>query len=421
MSKDIKMKTEILIIGGGSIGVCSAHFLNQAGHDVTLVDKDDICAGSSYGNAGLVVPSHSIPLSAPGVWLKGLKWMFNPESPFYIKPRMNKDLISWLWKFKAACNKGHMHHVTPLIREMSLASVILFDKIANIDGLEFDYEKRGHLIAYITEKGLEDGKAEARILTKHGIETQVMDAEELQALDPEIESRAIGGIFYPQDAHLTPHKFVNGLATHIQRNGVKFHSAEAIGFESSDQQLRKVITTKGDIEAEQVVIAAGSWSPLLGQELGINLPIQPAKGYSITFKRPETSPTVGISLAESKVAVTPMGDRLRFAGTLELAGLDFAINKRRVQAILNAVPKYMPQLDPSNLEVLEIWRGLRPCSPDGLPFLGRSRFYKNLILAAGHAMIGISLGPITGKLVTQITREETPMVDLAAMSPERFE
>ena len=156
------MKTEILIIGGGSIGVCSAHFLNEAGHDVTLVDKDDICAGSSYGNAGLVVPSHSIPLSAPGVWLKGLKWMFNPESPFYIKPRMDKDLISWLWKFKAACNTGHMHHVTPLIREMSLASVILFDKIANIDGLEFDYEKRGHLIAYITEKGLEDVKR------KHG-------------------------------------------------------------------------------------------------------------------------------------------------------------------------------------------------------------------------------------------------------------
>jgi D-amino-acid dehydrogenase len=169
------------------------------------------------------------------------------------------------------------------------------------------------------------------------------------------------------------------------------------------------------------VIATGSWSPQLGQELKLNLPIQPAKGYSVTFKRPQISPVIGASLAESKVAVTPMGDTLRFAGTLELAGLDFSINKRRVKAILNAVPRYMPELDPSKLEMLETWRGLRPCSPDGLPFLGRSRYYQNLIVAAGHAMIGISLGPITGSLVKQIARRETPSTDLTMMSPERFE
>ncbi len=417
----MKAQTEILIIGGGSIGVCSAYFLNQAGHDVTLLDKDDICAGSSYGNAGLVVPSHSIPLSAPGVWLKGLKWMLNPESPFYIKPRLDKDLVSWLWKFKASCTAEHMHRATPLIREMSLASVQLFDEIAAIEGVDFDYEKRGHLIAYLTEKGLKDGEADARTLIKHGVETRLMDASDIKTLDPNIENKAIGGIFYPQDAHLTPHKFVKGLASHILQNGVAFESTEVIGFESSDRQIRKVITTRGDIEAEQVVIATGSWSPQLGQELKLNLPIQPAKGYSVTFKRPQISPVIGASLAESKVAVTPMGDTLRFAGTLELAGLDFSINKRRVKAILNAVPRYMPELDPSKLEMLETWRGLRPCSPDGLPFLGRSRYYQNLIVAAGHAMIGISLGPITGSLVKQIARRETPSTDLTMMSPERFE
>lgn len=417
----MKKQTEILVIGGGSIGVCSAYYLSQAGHEVTLVDKDDICAGSSYGNAGLVVPSHSIPLAAPGVWLKGLKWMLNPESPFYIKPRLSRDLISWLRKFKAACNTEHMDRATPLISEMGLASVELFDEIASIDGLEFDYEKQGHLNAYLTEQGLRGGEAEARILEEHGVEAQVLDAAGIHALDPNIENRAIGGVFYPQDAQLTPHKFVEGLAEHALQNGVDYHSTEVIGFESSNQRLTRILTTRGDIQAEQVVIATGSWSPLLGQELKISLPIQPAKGYSITFKRPEISPTVGASLAESKVAVTPMGDTLRFAGTLELAGLDLSINKRRVQAILNAVPKYMPQLDPSKLEVLEIWRGLRPCSPDGLPFLGRSRHYKNMIVAAGHAMIGISLGPITGKLVTQIARDETPAVDLTMMSPERFE
>jgi len=193
-----------------------------------------------------------------------------------------------------------------------------------------------------------------------------------------------------------------------------------LGFETSNGRIASVKTTRGDFTAGQVVLAAGAWSPVLAKELQIKLPIQAAKGYSITYRRPAKCPAVPTVLGERKVAITPMGEFLRFGGTLELAGLNLSINRRRVGAILKAVPQYFTELDPGKLEMLEIWRGPRPCTPDGLPFLGRSKTYGNLTVAAGHAMIGISLAPITGKLVAQIAANETPSIDISALSAERY-
>ena len=412
---------EILIVGGGAIGVCSAYYLNAAGRDVALVDKGDICSGCSYGNGGLVVPSHSMPLSAPGVVSQSLKWMLNPESPFYIKPRLDRDLISWLWHFYRACNEKHVVRATPVIRAMNMASVALFEEMASLEGMDFGFEKRGTITAYRTEKGLAKAVKDAGFLSEMGIETRVLNADEMVALNPGIRIRAIGGIFFPEDAHLVPHRFVRGLAKYVGGKGVRIHrETEVLGFEISRGRVVAVQTTRGDFQAEQVILAGGSWSPVIAQDLHINLPIQPAKGYSITFKRPDVCPTTPFSLGEAKVGVTPMGDMLRFAGTLELAGLDFSINERRVQAILKAVPEYFPDLNPDYLETIEIWCGLRPCTPDGVPFLGRAPGFENVIVAAGHAMIGISLGPVTGKLVAELISDEIPSVDLSLLEVDRF-
>lgn len=420
----MKANTDILIIGGGSIGVCTAHYLSEAGRDVVLVDKAGICAGSSYGNQGLIVPSHSIPLAAPGVIGKALKWMFDPDSPFYIKPRLDLDLIAWLWKFQAACTRSRMEPSLAALRDLGLASVQLFDEIAAIDGLDFGFQKNGGLMVYKTEKGLAGGINEARILSEKGIRTEILNPDELQRLDPKANYRASGAVYYPQDAHLVPSRFVTELARHIAGNGkgVTIHpSTEVIGFHGSERRIRKVVTTRGEFAPNEVVLAGGAWSPGIASELGLKLPIQPAKGYSVTFERPDRCPAIPASLAESKVAVTPMGEMLRFGGTLELAGMDLSINKRRVAAILNAVSGYLPDLDPNRLKHIETWRGLRPCTPDGLPFLGRSRTYENLTVAAGHAMIGISLGPITGKLVSQVITGRTPSIDLAPLRVHRFD
>ncbi|MYD63300.1 MAG: FAD-dependent oxidoreductase [Gemmatimonadetes bacterium] len=414
-------QAEILIVGGGAIGVCSAYYLNAAGRDVTLVDKGDICSGCSYGNGGLVVPSHSIPLSAPGVVSQSLKWMLNPESPFYIKPRLDRDLISWLWHFRRACNETHVARATPVIRAMNMASVALFEDMASLEGMDFGFEKRGTITAYRTERGLAKAVKDARFLSEMGVETRVLDADEIVALNPGIRIRALGGIFFPEDAHLVPHRFVRGLADYVGGKGVRIHrETEVLGFEISRGRVVAVKTNRGDFQAEHIILAGGSWSPVIAKDLRINLPIQPAKGYSITFKRPDACPTVPFSLGEAKVGITPMGDMLRFAGTLELAGLDFSINQRRVQAILRAVPDYFPDLSPDYLDMIEIWCGLRPCTPDGVPFLGRAPGVENVIVAAGHAMIGISLGPVTGKLVAELISDEVPSIDLSALKVDRF-
>ncbi|MDA0746514.1 MAG: FAD-dependent oxidoreductase [bacterium] len=417
----MRHQTDVVIIGGGSVGICSAHYLLETGRKVTVLEKGEICSGSSYGNAGLIVPSHSVPLAAPGVISKGLRWMLDPESPFYIKPRLNLELASWLWKFHAACAEKQMLRSIPVIRDLNLASLRLFDELASIQDLDFGYQKKGHLAVYRTPEGLAGGVEEAHLLSQNGVQTEVLTPEELQKLDPAVHYNTIGAVYFPQDAHLIPDRFVKELAQHAQSRGADLRpNTEVLGFETTSGRIHTIQTTRGEFTANQIILASGSWSPGVVKTLGLNLPIQPAKGYSITFKRPPICPTIPASLAESKVAVTPMGDNLRFAGTLELAGLDLSINNRRVRAILNAVPRYLPALDPNSLEQLEIWRGLRPCTPDGLPFLGRSEAFENLIVAAGHAMIGISLGPITGKLVSQLVARKPPQIDLAPLCIERF-
>ena len=415
-------KTDVLVIGAGAIGICSAYYIRDRGLNVTVVEKGEVCSGSSYGNAGLIVPSHCVPLAAPGVVSKSLKWMFNPESPFYIKPRFNLELLSWLWRFRGACNKKQMQRAMPTIRDLSLASLELFEELAAVEDLSFCYEKKGMLRVYKAEKGLDEGTKEARLLQEIGIEVSVMNASEVRKIEPNFHPEVIGGIFFPQDAHLVPARFVRGLAQHLERMGGEIHtSTEVLGFETTGRSISTVKTTKGNFSARQIVLAGGAWSPGITNGLGLNLPIEAGKGYSITFKRPPYCPVMPITLADAKVGITPMGDTLRLAGTLELAGLDLSINTRRIGAILKTVPTYLPKIDPEGLELIEIWRGLRPCTPDGLPFLGRPRAYENLVVAAGHAMIGVSLSPVTGKLVSELVDEKEPSIDLNTLKVDRFD
>lgn len=408
-----------VVIGGGVIGVCSAYYLARAGWDVTLVEKGDICAGSSYGNGGLVVPSHSVPLAAPGVWLKGLRWMLSPESPFYIKPRLSPELMSWLWHFRRFCNPEHVRRALPVIRDLSYASLALFRELAAIEGFEFGYHQDGVLAIFRTEKGYEEGLKEARLLSEGGVATKVLDAAAAGALEPGLAPGVVGGILFPEDAHLIPDVFVRGLAAIVERMGVRLRTGtEVLGFRSAGQRIVAVETTRGDLQAGEVVLAAGAWSPGLAAALKLHVPIQPAKGYSITYRRPPGGPRLPLILGEARVGVTPMGQTLRLAGTLELAGLDLTINRRRVKAIVRSAGPYL--VGAGDLELLEIWRGLRPCTPDGLPIIGRSPRFENLILATGHAMIGLSLGPVTGKVVAQVAAAEPPLVDVRALRPERF-
>ena len=411
---------EVLVIGGGVIGVCAAYYLARAGRRVTLIERGEICSGCSHGNAGLIVPSHSVPLAAPGVVAKGLKWMFDAASPFYIKPRLDWELLSWLWRFNRASNRRQVRRAMPLIRDLSMASLRLYDELA-AEGMEFGLEHKGVLMLYKTAAGLREQLADGKAMGELGIEAREMSLAEISELCPNLAVDALGGVYYPQDGHVTPMKLVAEIARRARELGVAVHTeTEVLAFERTGARIDRVVTTRGDFTPGEVVLAAGSWSGVLARELGLRLPIQGGKGYSITFKQPEKSPPLPIVCGEAKIGVTPMIDALRFAGTLELAGLDLSISRQRVAAVLRGVPEYLPDLRPDQMELEEIWRGLRPCTPDGLPYLGRAPHIENLTVAAGHAMIGVSLGPITGKLVSEVVGGEKPSIDLNLLKVDRY-
>jgi D-amino-acid dehydrogenase len=303
---------------------------------------------------------------------------------------------------------------------LSQASVKLFDALADHESWQFGYERRGGLYLYRTEGGLEKGVAEAELLGDYGIETQVLDAAGVRALAPSIQPTVIGGICYPEDAHLIPDRFVHSMARRVEERGVCVRTkTEVLSFEMAGRRIAGVVTTRGTFRPEQIALATGAWAPAVVREVGLRLPVQPAKGYSITFESPPDAPRIPLHLDECKVAVTPMGDMLRFGGTLELAGHDLSINQQRVAAIRRAAGEYLTGTE--NLQLIEVWRGLRPLTPDTLPIIGRSKAVENLVVAGGHGMLGVSLGPITGKLVAQIVAGEAPAIDLTLLGVERFQ
>ncbi len=412
---------EVLVVGAGSVGVCSAWFLRQAGAEVVLLDKGEVCSGSSHGNAGLVVPSHSVPLAEPAALRAGLRYMMSPDGPFYIKPRLDGDLLRWLWRFRRAATQARVDRAVPVLRDLHLESRGLFREIAD-SGLDFSYGEIGRLMLCDTPEGLAAAEEEARHMSAAGIEVESLDAAEAAARLGGFEVRCVGGVFYSQDSHMDPGRFVRGLAGRAAEAGVTVvEGAEVLRLLTRGDAVESVETTRGVFRPRQLVLAAGSWSPELARGLGVKAPIQPAKGYSVTVESPPGTPDLPLMLTEARVAMTPMGrDRVRFAGTLELAGMDLSINQRRVDAIMRGVPRYIPHWDPSSFRVHEVWRGLRPCTPDGMALLGRPRRWRNVVVAAGHAMIGLSLGPVTGRIVSRLVAGEEPGHDLDLLDPDRF-
>ena len=412
-------RQDIVIIGGGVIGVCSAYYLAQKGIQVTLIEKGEIASGCSYGNGGLIVPSHSVPLASPGALGNGLRWLLDSESPFYIKLRFDMDLLGWLIRFALASRHKQMLQAVPVMRDLLFASRALYDELANTAGFDFGFERTGSLLVYLSKEKLQQEMKEAHLLESFNIPLEVMEQAQVQDLEPTLLPQVVGGIFYPRDGHINPHRFVTGLAEKAQRLGAQVCvQTELLGFESSNGKITKILTTRGDISPKQVILATGSWSPEVARDLKLQIPIQAAKGYSITIENPPMAPKIPLSFGEARVVVNPLGDSLRLAGTLELAGMDFSINSRRVDAMRKASSGYLPGL--AEAKVIEIWRGLRPCTPDGLPIISGSQDFENLIVAAGHAMLGMSLGPVTGKLVSQLVNGEKTEVDLFPFRMERF-
>lgn len=413
------MSKKVIIIGGGIIGLCSAYYLQKAGYEVTLIDKSDFKSGASNVNAGYITPSHFISLAAPGMINKGIKWMFNSASPFYVKPRLDLDFLKWTWAFKKSSTKRKVEESIPVIKDINLYSRDLYEALKSSNDINFHYERKGLLMCYKSDKvGEEEWKVGQRGI-KEGLGVKNLTKQEVDKIEPKANLKIKGAVYFDSDAHMTPTHFMSEMVNYLKFKGVKlFPNEEVLDIEISNNTITKVKTNKQELIADEVVLAAGSWSPLLTKKTGIKIPIQAGKGYRVNVAR-ETNITIPAILCEAKVAVTPMDGFTRFAGTMEVAGINHKINPVRVNAIANAAKSYYKGLDITQNEIQNADCGLRPCSPDGLPYIGKSSKCNNLTIATGHAMMGWSLGPATGKLVSEVISEKKTTLDLRPFHPDR--
>lgn len=419
----MRRSTEALVVGGGPIGVCCAHELARAGAGVTLIERESsICppASGAHANCGLIVPSDALPLASPGVLGRGLRWMTDSSSPFYIAPRPSPSLLRWLWLFRAACTAKRAQAAMPVLRALHVASVALHDELGRAFGERWRYNRNGLVQIYESAAGMEEAAAEAEQACAVGARAEEITMAAARELFPALRCATAGGYLFPEDGHLDPLRFTQGVAELAVAAGAQvLDGTEALGLEpAGGGGAVRVATTRGDIVADQVVLAAGAWTPFLTRNLGLRLPIEPAKGYSVDVARPADFPETPLYLGEARVVLTPLGDTLRLGSTLELSGWDMRVRPARVAHLREGGRRAVGL--PADTPPRRIWRGPRPLTPDGLPAIGRVPRRERVIVAAGHCMLGLSLAPVTGRLVAELAGGARPSIDPTLLSPARW-
>lgn len=414
--------SRLVIVGGGIVGLATAWYARRDGWQVTIVERGppehDAC---SLGNAGLVTPSHFVPLAAPGIAAMALRSVFTPRSPIRVEPRFSLELLKFGWQFLRAANPSQVRRAGPLLRDYCLLSRAQYRELDREFAGAFGFRQQGVMMLvrearhFAAERALAE---DARVL---GLDAEVLGPDDVRRLDPNVRYEVAGGVLFRDDSHLDPVLLNAELTRRLQAAGVEFRwNTEATGWKIDGGAVRAAVSSRGAISGDQFVLATGSWTPTLRAGLGLSLPIEAGKGYSVTLPAPRRLPSLPSILVEARIAVTPMGGKLRFAGTMQFAGRNGDISAHRVSAMLRSISDYMPDFSAADFAGLTPWAGLRPVTPDGLPMLGRVPAAANLIVAAGHAMIGVTLAPATGLLVSELLARRQPSLDLALLDPRRF-
>ncbi len=410
-----------IIVGAGIIGLSAAYFLQKTGWQVTVLEKNDGTDNCSFGNAGMIVPSHFTPLASPGIVAQGIRWMFDSKSPFYVKPSLNWPLIQWGYQFLRKANRKNVERGAPCLRDLSLLSHSLYKELSASPDFDFSLEEKGILMYFKTQKTADEEIHTAEIAEKLGLDAELLTKDQIQVLEPGVELNILGAVHYHCDAHLYPNKLMAQLKKRIISNGgLIYINDPVLSMEVQHGEIKKAKTKEYDYEADVFIVAGGSWLPELTKMAGINIPLMPGKGYSITENNPPVKLNIPAILCEARVAITPMDAFMRYGGTMEIASLNHQINIKRVEGIVEAVPTYFSNIRPKVPDSKNIWYGFRPCSPDGLPYIGSGKKITNLIIAGGHSMMGLSLGPATGKIISEICNQQPTSVRTDAFDPQRF-
>lgn len=412
---------KVVIIGAGVIGLSCAWYASKKGFEVTVLDSGDGTDNCSWGNAGYISPSHFVPLASPGIVAQGLRWMLSPTSPFYIRLKADAALARWCWTFYRKANATVVARNAPHLNQLLGLSRQLIEDIARELPVSVGLQTKGCLMLYKKETTGHHEAELAREARMLGWSAEVLSAAEVQAMEPDVRVDVLGGVYFPQDAHLHPGSLMQALRQDLVAGGVTFLSSnEVTGFDISKGKVEAVNTGESRLTCDAVVLATGSRLAHLAAGLGLSLLVQPGKGYSMTFGDQKSRLYHPAILVDDRVAMTPLGADLRVGGTMELGNDDGSINMRRVRPIVQAANTYYPELYLSVPGPEDVWHGLRPCTPDGLPYLGKVPHLQNAVVAGGHAMIGISMAAGTGLLVSQMLAGEKTEIPVDGFRVDRF-
>lgn len=409
---------DVLIIGGGAIGLATALALLEAGRSVRILDAGAVGGGASHGNCGTITPSHAPPLAAPGVVAQALRWMFTPDAPLYLKPRLDPALWHWLLRFAARCNPRDWRQSTQARAALlNDARARLADWVSRY-GLQCEFEEEGLDYVFRDPRKFQQYADESTVLAGFGIATEIFAGSDYEREEPAMLPGVAGAIRFPGDARLRPDRYVAELARVVrERGGLIEEQCRVDRLEPTPDGVR-LATSRGERKGGDAVIALGAWTPAFARRLGIRAPIQPGKGYSITYSRPARVPRHPMVLKDRSVCVTVWGSGFRLGSTMEFSGHDDTLNATRLAALERGAREFLRE--PVGAEVHERWCGWRPMTWDDLPLLGRAPGQRKVWIAAGHGMLGISMSTATGQLMADLMTGRPPAFDPSPYRPERF-
>ena len=412
-------KSDVLILGGGVIGLACAYYLLRAGRGVTIIEQNTIGSGSSHGNCGTITPSHAPPLAQPGMVTKALKWMLTPDAPFRVAPRLDFQLFEWMLQFAQHCNWRDYQRITAIKAPLLLRARELIGELVRTESLDCEFAQSGTLYVHRDAAAFEQAAGMPKALADCGIVMQALDGARCREMEPALNASIVGGYFNPGDARLRPDRYAAELARVVKAKGGEIlESTRIAGFRREHERISSVLTDQGEFDAQDIVFALGAWSPQLARQLDLHLPIQPGKGYSITYTRPQRAPRIPLTLRERSVCVTSWDFGYRLGSTMEFAGYDTSLNRARLEALKRGAAEYL--IEAEGPQVVEEWYGWRPMTYDDLPILGRPAKLKNLMLATGHGMLGVTLSAVTGEMIAQLLSGRETLLDPAPFAPARF-
>lgn len=415
----MKRHSDVLVVGGGVIGIACAYYLAEEGINVRIIEQETIGSGASQGNCGLIFSSHLLPLCSPGAVTQEIKRLVSGHSPLTIKPDPDIRRLIWLLNFARKCNSSHLTHAIQARESILSASKFLYQNLFEAEEMSSGRQEKGILLVFKSEAGMQKYARTNAFLKAFGMGARPYTGNTLFELEPALSRDVYGGWFHEADSHVKPELLLKSWKNMLTLKGVVIEEGCRLkNLIYSGGRVIKAVTTRGEFTADEYVLAIGAWTPQIVRQLKLKLPLEPAKGYSLSMKKPPVFPQIPCLFYEKGVVVTPWQNDCRLGGTMEFSGFNFSIQAKRIQHLKTAVAEYLSQ--PLETAVFDEWVGLRPMLYDDIPVIDRSRFQRNLVLATGHGTTGMSMAPGTGRLVAEMITDQHPHIDPSPYNLNRF-